>query len=499
MSKRSTTQSVGLQHCAVPWKPRAYQQLAIKWLLQTGSGGLFLDPGLGKTSIVLAVLKLLRKRGVGGRALVVAPLRVAGIVWPAERDKWTDFEATKLVVLHGQHRDEDLLSDADVFVINPEGLPWLLDIQIIENEFTGKRKIVVPKSRINLLTSLRIDTLVVDESTKFKNHSAMRSKILRSVLSMFKRRIILTGTPAPRSLMDLWSQMYIIDQGECLGTYITHYRKTFFHRAGYGGYAWQLNDGADKLIEARVKPRVLRLAASDYLQLPKLVLNRVYVELPTSARRVYTELEKELITVLTSGEVVTAASAGVASGKCAQVANGGLYTNQDNRSWKPLHNAKDEAVAELVESISGHPVLIAYEFTHDLQRLLKIFGASTPYIGGGVSLAASRKIEAAWNRGEVHVLLVHPASVAHGLNLQHASTADVGHIIWYSVTWNYEDFDQLIKRILRQGSAHKQVVAHLLLARRTVDEAKLLSITNKARTQNAFLAALNTYVRRIAK
>lgn len=455
---------------SLDWKPHSYQKKAIKFLLQNSCAGLFLDPGLGKTGISLAALKILQKEKLIECGLVIAPLRVCYSVWPKEILKWKDFNGLRVSILHGKDKEKNLEKDADVYLINPEGLPWLLSHRLFKQRFKGQG-------------------LFIDESSKFKATNSKRFKLLRPVLPSFGRRYILTGSPAPNGLLDLFGQIYILDLGSSLGRYITHFRSKYFYPTGFGGYEWKLQQGADKLIQKQIRPLTLRLDADDYLELPELIVNDIYVDLPDEAWLQYKEMEDELIVAIERGDIV-AVSAAVASGKCSQIANGGIYDAEGRAHL--IHNAKTEVVHDLVGELNGTPALMAYEYGHDLERLRAVFGKDVPYIGGGVTPSRSSAIEGQWNRGELPLLLGQPQSIAHGLNLQNAGN----HVIWHSLTWNWENYDQFIRRIRRQGSKHNKVFVHRVIARNTVDELKIMALNRKFRTQKDLFDALNTFLKR---
>ena len=459
-----------------PWIPHEYQKKAVQFMVQQGAAGLFLDPGLGKTSTTYAAYKVLRNKGLVQRMLVVAPLRPALSVWPRESVRWEDFNGLSVSVLHGPHKQQLLEDGADVSVINPEGLNWLF----------------------NAVKSLGEgwpwQMLVIDESTRFKHPNTLRFKTLKPYLGKFARRYILTGTPAPNGLLDLFGQVYILDLGNALGRFITHYRNSYFDSTGYGGYTWLPRKDSEAQIYAKLRPLVLRMSAEDYLELPPLVMNTVEVELPPQARKMYDEMEDLLLTTLEES-VITAANSGAATMKCRQIANGGAYsTNLHGEAdpgigWTNIHDAKTEAVQELVEELSGKPALVAYEFQHDLDRLQKAF-PDAPYLGGGVTSKRQREIEDAWNAGALPVLLVQPQSAAHGLNLQGTHAA----IIIHSMMWDLENYDQLIRRVWRQGQKER-VVVHHIVAKRTVDEVIMKGLDKKDRTQKALLNALKTHLK----
>lgn len=459
-----------------PFKPHDYQKTAIKFMVSRPVAGLFLDPGLGKTAITLAAFKTLRAIGAVKRLLVIAPLRPAYQVWPAEVERWAEFNDLRVVVLHGPEKAERLKQDADVYVINPEGLPWFF------------RATARPSPR----DPWRFDMLVVDESTRFKHANTQRFKEIKPYLPMFQRRYILTGSPAPNGLLDLFGQIYLLDLGNALGRFITKYRTMYFDQTGYGGYTWLPRPEAPKQIYDKLKPLVLRMDGRELLDMPPLIgvtpPSRVVVELPEKARKAYNQMETQLLAAV-EGETIVAANAAAATTKCRQIANGGMY-HEDGETFTNLHDAKTEAVEEIVEELQGKPALIAYEYRHDLDRLRKAFGEDVPFIGGGVGTARFREIERAWNAGEIPLLLAQPQSVAHGLNLQGTGAA----VIWHSLTWDLEVYEQFIRRIWRQGQKDK-VIVHHVVAKGTVDEAILKALAAKDRTQKGLLDALRSHLR----
>lgn len=469
-----------------PWKPHKYQTKAVKFLLEHACALLLLDPGLGKTSIVLAAIKFLIKRGIISKVLLIAPLRVCHSVWPKEIKKWKDFGDIRIEILHGPKKEEALKREADIYIINPEGLDWLLQVEKTKTA-RGKTKVSVNLKRWK---SFGFDTLVVDEISKFKNTATNRFKSLKLVLHTFDRRWGLTGSPASNGLMDLFGLCYVIDMGRAFGQYITHFRLKYFNQ-GYDGFSWELKDGAEKEIYKAVAPLALRMAAEDYIEMPTLINNIIKVELPPNVRKIYDQLEDDFIARLGTG-VVVASTAAAASIKCRQVANGGIYLDPDisklikvsksDRKWVNLHHEKTDALADLIDELQGSPLLVAYDFEHDLDRLREKLGQDIPYIGGGVSVKRSTELENLWNAGKLPVLLGHPQSIAHGLNLQ-----EVGNnVAWHSMTWNYEDYDQFIRRVRRQGNTKKRVFCHHFLAEDTVDELMYITMVNKGKVQNSF-------------
>lgn len=446
------------------WLPHEYQKKAISLLLSQGSAGLFLDPGLGKTSIVLAAYKILRNEGLINSMLVIAPLRVVHNVWPKEVEKWANFEDIKVEILHGKDKANALRRDADIYVINPEGLVWLFD----------------EKAR----RWRDWDVLCIDESTKFKDTQTKRFKLMRKHFEAFSRRWILTGTPVPNGIGDLFGQIYILDLGHALGRYVTHFRNKYFRTEAWNPYQYiALPTAFDEIIH-RIDPLVLRLAAKDYLDMPDLITpDPIKVQLPEEAREKYRDVEEEFITLI--GEnIIVAANAAVAGGKCRQIANGAIYTNAEH-DWAELHTEKLDALQDILEELGGAPCLVMYEFNHDRERLLSRLGSATPVLGGGTTTKAADQYIRDFNSGHIPIMLCHPASMAHGLNLQSVCH----HMIWFGITWNLEYYDQSIARIYRQGQEHPVFVYHII-AENTLDEKVAEVLKSKDRTQQSLFHAL---------
>lgn len=483
MSKSTTTSSRRSAQSLKKWSPHTYQRKGVKFLLEHAAAALFWDPGLGKTSVTLAAFSFLKKQKVATKALVIAPLRVAHNVWPNEIAEWADFNHLKVCVLHGPKKEELLQSDADIFVINPEGLEWLIYGQ------GNPRKIFDLKA----WRKLGFDTLIIDELTKFKHSKGVRFKALKHVLGTFARRWGLTGSPAANGLLDLFGQCYVLDEGHSLGRYISHYRAEYFLNPDNQGWSWVLKAGAAERIYERIRPLALRLAAEDYLDMPPLVDVWDMLELPPKMRRIYEDIEEALLAKVEDKRIV-AANAAAVSAKLRQIANGGVYIDGDiaaiidgrERSTLHLHDVKTEWLQDLVESLNGSPLLIAYEFKHDLERIQKAF-KDIPYIGGGVSTAQAKDHIKAWNAGEYPVMAVHPASAGHGLNLQGGSAA---HLAFYSLTWDFDQYDQLIRRIWRQGTKASKIFRYHAIMKGTVDETMRHALAGKNRTQQALFKAL---------
>lgn len=445
-----------------PWTPHAYQLKGVKFAVEHGGGGLLLDPGLGKTSIVLAALLLLKAQGIGP-AIVLAPLRVAQLVWPGERDKWMDFHGLNVRVLHGPNKMEYMTKPADVYVLNYEGLDWFLKAGGVQK--TGAQ------------------ILICDESTRLKNSQSKRFKELRKYLNYFKYRWILTGTPRPNSLEDIWAQMYIVDGGATLGRYISHFRDQYMFPPTYGGYDWTFQPGAAERIHEKIKPFMLRMAAEDYLEMPELVENDIMVTLPPDAWNVYRSMESALIAMLRDQMVAWAANAAVAGNKCLQICNGAIYTQ--NPQYETLHAAKLDALEDLLEELGGAPALLFYSYTHDLERIQGRLGGAVPHLGTGSPGKQAAMVDN-FNAGRIPLLLAHPASAGHGLNLQGVSN----HIIWFGLPWSLELYDQGIRRVYRQGNPNTHVFIHRILAGDTIDLKVRDVLRSKDRGQQSLFKAL---------
>ena len=458
--------------------PHPYQVRGTKFLVTNSRAGLFFDPGLGKTATTLTAINALKRLGIVGKVLIVAPLRVIYSVWPKQVEAWDQFSHLKISIIHGTpaQRLEALQADADIYAINPEGMAWLCDLWRKDPE-------ALPSWGM----------LVVDESTKFKSHGAKCWKALRTMLPLFQRRVILTGTPSPNSLEDLWTQIYILDEGERLGEKITHFRTRWFYRGGFQGREWIAFPHSKEQIEARISDLVLRLDAQDYLELPELITNDVMVDLPADVKKAYKQLERDLFFSLESGDLVEtdgieaqAFSAGAKYLMCRQVANGGIYVEKGISA--KAHRAKVEALESIVEELAGKPCLVAYQFKHDLERLLEWRPA--PFIGGSVSAKETDRLVDQWNRGELPLLYVQPRAMSHGLNMQGAGN----DIVWFGLTDDLEVYQQTNARIYRQG-VKNNVRVHRILARATVDVAMRLRIDNKALAQKSILDALREYAK----
>lgn len=474
------------------YEPKPYQKESIRFGISRPAAGFFLAPGLGKTSITLFIFKILKSMGLVDELLVLAKRRIVYEVWPKEIKKWRQLRKLSFKIVHGKKKRQHLIKDCDVRLMNYEGLKLLAD-------YYGKKLVLTQLGRAFFKRGKRI-MLVVDESSKLRHTKTVRFKSLKVVLPKFVRRYILTGSPAPNGLMNLFGQVYTLDFGEALGTYITHYRNEYFMPTGYMGYAYKLQHGAEKRIFKKLRPLVLRYG-NDQLNLPPITFLDIRFDLPKKARRLYDEMEQEYISMIEDEEIV-AANAAVATGKCRQIANGGVFYNKlgdivadptakSIRGWKTVHDVKCEALVELLEELEGEPALVAYEYEHDMLRIKKYLAKhapqfkDAPFVGGHTKDKELAKILRQWDKGEIPVLFGQPGSVAHGLNLQGKG----GIVIFFALTWNLEDYEQFYQRVWRQGQK-RRVLAYRLIARNTVDEDQIRALRDKDRTQQALLKAM---------
>ncbi len=445
------------------FEPYPYQQYAIDRILAQPEIALFLDMGLGKTVCTLTALaELMHDRFESCRVLVIAPLRVAEHTWPAEIEKWDHLRYLKPALVLGSKKKRlaALAAQADIWIINRENVDWLV-------KHYGK--------------DWPFDTVVIDELSSFKSTRADRFRALRRVRPYIKRIIGLTGTPAPNGLIDLWPQIYLLDQGQRLGRTVSWYRESFFYPEASDGhivYKWGLRPGAEAEIHSRLQDLCISMRATDWLDLPERVTVKQTVYLTPAARAVYKQMERDLVLLFEEG-AVTAANAAVLTGKLLQIANGAVY-NED-RGVQVLHDEKLAALRDLVEEAAGQPVLVFYQYQHDLERIQKSFSHTR-------TLKTARDIEE-WNAGTILLLLAHPASAGHGLNLQAG-----GHIVvWFGLPWSLELYQQANARLHRQGQA-ESVIVHHLVAENTIDEDVLKALERKETGQNALLEAVKARI-----
>jgi SNF2 family DNA or RNA helicase len=455
---------MSMVHTVNNWIPHDYQKDGINWTLSHKYCGLFLPPGLGKTSIMLQTISFCIMAKEIDAVIIVAPLRVCYMVWPNEIQKWDNFKHLSIGILHGLNKLKTLNKKHDIYIINPEGLNWLEDAI---GAHKGKKLM-----------------LICDESTIFKNFGSQRFKIIKRLAPLFERRVILTGTPIPNGLIQIWSQIFILDLGKRLSKYITHFRQKYFYQTGYMGYEYKIIPGADKQIYDVIGDIILH-KGTDELELPPLLQNEILVELPKYARTLYYDMKKDMMVEYGTDdeEVIYAESAASRDSKLKQIANGNVY--DENKDTIIVHTEKINAIKAFVDDLNGQPVLIMYEFLHDLNSLKEAF-PQAPIIGSGVVGNKLANICDKWNKGILPVLLLHPMVGGHGLNLQ---DGNCHNIVWLSIPFDLELHDQAIARVHRQG-VKNSVTVHYVVAKGTIDEKIVKVLEGKADAQDAMLLAM---------
>lgn len=448
------------------FKPHNYQDHSIQHIIDNVAAGLFLDMGLGKTVISLSALDILMYQNFEiEKVLIIAPMRVAEDTWSSEASKWAHLNHFKISIALGTEREriEALRKKADIYVINRENVEWLVS-------FYGG--------------AWPFDTTVIDELSSFKSAKSRRFKALRTVRPKMRRVVGLTGTPAPNGLLDLWSQIYLLDQGERLGKTLTAYRDRYFEHSNYGGFSkYKLKPGADKLIYEKISDICISMKARDYLDLPERIDTVKMVHLPEKIMKQYYEFEKNLILSLDDVDQISAANAAVLTNKLLQFSNGAIYDAE--RKVHLIHDVKLDALEEDIEAANGKPVLVTYGYRHDIDRIMHRFRKLKP-----VLLQSANDVKK-WNNKEIQLLVGHPKSMGHGLNMQ-----DGGNLIsHFSLQWGSELYNQVIKRLDRQGQT-QIVTNNRILCAGTMDEDVLLSLSDKIETEDALMNAIKARIKK---
>lgn len=464
-----------------PENLRNYQWRSLKFIVDNFFVALLVDMGLGKTISVLSAIKhLFYKKKLTGPVLLVAPIRVIYSVWRQEAMKWKHTSSITFSLVHGgaKQRMQALTKPAHIYLVNPEGVRWLIDYYT--------RLARGDKDRFERIWPFKM--LVVDESTFFKEGSTQRFKALKRVLHLFERRVILTGTPTPNSLLQIWAQMYIVDMGARLGTTFSGFRERFFQKQDYMGYSYGLRDGAEAYMDRLLRPIVLRLQDSDWLEMPGLVKAYIDVELPPAAQKLYEDFEREMFLELETAEV-EALNAATLTGRCHQIANGAIYAVDKEtgaKDWHVIHDAKIEALKEYIEEMDGKRAIIAYTFKHDLERLMALL-PDAPVLKKN----ADRIIEE-WKAGQHQFIIIHPQSGGHGINNLQINCRNV---LFYSIPWSGEAHDQLVARVgpARRAGEEEPTVVHYIRALKTVDEVIVTALDRKAASQRDLLSSLRDY------
>lgn len=450
-----------------------YQERAVQFAIEKTHCLLALEMGLGKTASTLTIINFLTYEDLEiNRTLVIAPKRVVESVWDTEAAKWehTKHLTFSKVIGTQKQRLQALDKKADIYLIGRDNVPWLCGL------YGGNM--------------LPFDLCVIDESSSFKNHNSVRFKSLKAVQPSFKRVIELTGTPAPNGLLDIWAPMYLLDRGKRLGKFITRYREDYF-RKKYSGFGYEIRNGAEQMIYDKIGDICMSMKAKDYLDLPGRIDNDIVLQMPDDVRKMYEEFEREKVLefldeIEGDEKEITAINAAALANKLLQFANGAVY--DELKKYHVQHNIKIEALAEIMEEAQGKPVLVAWTFKSDRDRILKELAKYKP-----VELKDNKTIED-WNDGKIQLLMMHPASGGHGLNLQSG-----GHIIvWFGQTWSLELLQQFNARVDRQGQEEIVVINKLIMGG-TMDERVIASQNDKDFTQEGLMQAVKATIRKHTK
>lgn len=443
------------------YNPHNYQQFATDFILEHPVSCLMLDMGLGKTIITLTALWQLTLDSFDvSRILVIAPKRVAADTWPKELSKWEHLKGLDASLVMGTQaeREAALRRQTFLYIINRENVSWL-----VENHRWD------------------FDMVVIDELSSFKSNQAQRFKALKKVRPLVSRIVGLTGTPAPNSLLDLWPQMYLMDMGQRLGRFIGGFRERFFtqdKRSREIIYSYKPREGAEEAIYDLISDICISMKAVDYLDMPELIMNRVEVSMDSREQKIYDDFQRDMVVNL-HGEELDAVNAAVLSGKLLQMANGAVYG--ENHKVLRIHDRKLDALEDLVEAANGKPLLVAYWYEHDLQRIKARFKTAR-------CIDTTKDIDD-WNAGRIPLALIHPASAGHGLNLQDGGCT----IVWFGLTWSLELYQQLNARLWRQGQKHT-VVIHHIVTKGTHDEDVLRALECKDTRQTALIDAVRARI-----
>jgi len=455
-----------------PYTPHNYQAYCRDRIIDTPNIGLFLEMGLGKTAITLDAIKRLKYDYLSVcKVLVIAPKKVAESTWHNEAATWKEFAGLRFAFVLGSAADRvaALNQTADIYLINRENTQWLVEYYKHKWPF---------------------DMVVLDESSSFKNHQAKRFKALKLVRTRIKRMVLLTGTPSPKSLMDLWAQLYLLDSGQRLGKTITAYRDAYFvpdKRNATVIFSYAMKEGAEAAIYQRISDICISMRSADYLTLPELMYNDIPVMLDAKAMQTYKQLERDMLLEVDE-TTITAGTAAVLSNKLLQLCNGAVY-DEDGNVFE-LQNCKIDALLETVEQLGDQHAIICYNFKHDKDRLLTALAKT----GRRVAVYEGEQQKQEWNAGNIDLMLVQPASCGYGLNLQQGGH----HVIWFGLTWSLELYQQTNKRLHRQGQPYPVIVHHLIV-KGGADEDVISALHNKDLTQEGLLNALRVRLQAVKK
>lgn len=447
--------------------PHNYQLEPQQELAKSDFFGLFMFPGAGKTALILE--KIYQNKEP---TLVVAPLDILYTTWIKEPKKWDFSQNLRYAILHGANKNEAFNQKAGVYFINPEGIEWLLK----KIQSTGR---------------FPWTTLIIDESAKFKNHKAARFKYLIKILKSFKRRYIMAGNPTPNHYLDIWAQLFILDCGQRLGTSWYGFRSKYFYPTDFKQFNWTLKPGAKEEIIEKISDITLFLDPSSELDLPIRTIIDHEIELPKDVKRIYKDMEDQLFFAMEDKEGFIVDNATASAIKCWQIASGFIYEKMEDgtRTTHYIHNELMKVASNIVDELQGSPVLIAYNFEEDYKRLKEEF-PNARFVPSGSTPSEIQAAEADWNSNKIEILITQISKFSHGLNLQFG----VGHqIVLYGLTYNFDVYDQLIRRFERQGAKFKEVIIHRLLMKNTVHEAIIKNLENKRTLSGDFLSSLKEY------
>lgn len=444
------------------YNPHKYQSYATDFIISHPIAAVFLEMGLGKSIITLTAITKLKAEDAICKVLVIAPLRVARDTWPSEIAKWDHLKNLDYAVAVGTEteRKAAIRKDATVTIINRENVDWLINRSGLPFDF---------------------DMVVIDELSSFKSYGAKRFKALLKVRPFIKRIVGLTGTPSSNGLMDLWAEFRVLDFGKRLGRYITRYRLSYFEpdkRNAQMVFSYKPLPDAEKQIYEKISDITISMKSVDYLDMPECIINEVPVYMSSSEQSVYDDLREDMVAKL-KDDVIDAANAAVLSGKLLQMANGAVYDEEGFSHH--IHDRKLDALEDLIEGANGKPVLVAYWFKHDLEQIeTRLKSLHIPYARLDKPDSIKR-----WNSGEVPVMLIHPASAGHGLNLQAGGST----LIWFGLTWSLELYQQTNARLWRQGQK-ETVVLHHIICKDTIDEDVMAALKRKEKVQSDLINAV---------
>lgn len=459
------------------YEPLPHQDTITDWIKRLPYVGPWADMGLGKTVATLTAIDWLLKNTGIRKVLVVAPKRVADSVWSAEIEKWDHLRHLTYSKILGteKQRKAAVHAKADIYLINRENLVWLTAY---------------------LEMSFPFDMAVIDESSSFKNHASQRFKVFRKVRPLIKRVVILTGTPSPNGLLDIWSQIYMLDRGQRLGENITAYRKKYFRRkilrnGEYDKFNYELVQGNlpdadllggdinEKEIYDKISDIVFTMKTADYVNLPPLIERDIEIQFPPELQKQYNKFEREQVLKLMEADTINAVNAAALTNKLLQFSNGAVY--DDEKVWHGVHDMKLNELAEILDDSNGQPVLVFYSYKHDLERIKARFKEA-------VELKGNKEIDA-WNRGEIPLMVAHPASAGHGLNLQHGGNI----VVWFGLNWSLELYQQANKRLHRQGQT-RPVIVHRLICVKSMDQDVAAALIRKEKGQDALMEAVKARI-----